>query len=189
MMETTIRSLKDYARRIGSEVHYKEIPYPPTPPTNVTYHRRYLYFKDGSAFFVCYADSKELGPQGVISGVFKSLDIPSSFNAEFRKRDILDKLNVFPSKKNCKSGIPSFDSKVRIKTNDTAVLKRFLQERNMQNFIIDGLNSGDAMLVGINMLDMGFVLELKGKSLIGVYTQMTWIEDRNMIERLFKIMD
>jgi hypothetical protein len=188
-METTISLLKNHARRIGSEVNYKEIPYPPTPPTNETYHRRYLYFKYGSAFFVCYADSKELGPQGVFSGVFKILDVPSSFNAEFRKRDILDKLNVFQSKSGFKSGIPSFDSKVRIKTNDKALLKRFLQERNMQNLILVGLNSGDAMLIGINMLDMGFVAELKGKAFIGVYTQMTWIEDTNMIEKLFKILD
>lgn len=189
MIEKTISSLKDYARKIGSEVHYKEIPYPPTPPNNVTYHRRYLYFKDGPVYFICYADSKELGPQGVFSGVFKTLDAPLSFNVEFRKKDILDKMNVFPSKKICKSGIPSFDSKVKIKTNDQAILKRFLQEREMQNLILDGLNCGDAMLVAINMLDMGFVPELKGKSFIGVYTQMTWIEDRNMIEKLFKVVD
>lgn len=181
--------LKDYARRIGAEVNHKEIPYPPTPPYNVIYHRRYLYFKLGSAFFVCYADSKELGPQGVFSGVFQTLDIPTSFNAEFRKRDILDKLNVFQLKKSFKSGIPSFDSKVRIKTNDKAMLNRLLQERKLQKLILDGLNSGDAMLIGINMLDMGFAAELKGKSFIGVYTQMTWIEDKNMIENLFRILD
>jgi hypothetical protein len=189
MISSSLNSIEDYARKLGSEVHYKEIPYPPTPPNNITYHRRYLYFNDGSTFFVCYADSKELGPQGVYSGVLKNLDIPLSFNAEFRKRDILDKLNIFPSKKTCKSGIPSFDFKVRIKTTDKALLKRLLQERNMQNLILDGLNSGDAMLVGINMLNAGFIPELKGRSLIGIYTQMTWIEDRNMIERLFKIMD
>jgi len=189
MMDKTIRSLKDYARGIGSEVHYKETPYPPTPPTNVTYHRRHLYFKDGSTFFLCFADSKELGPQGVFSGVFKILDAPSSFNAEFRKRDILDRMNIFPSKKICKSGIPSFDSKVKIKSNDRAMLKRFLQERGMQNLILDGLQSDDAMLVGINMLDVDFVPELKGRSAIGLYTQMTWIEDKNMMAGLFDLMN
>lgn len=185
MINTTINSLEDYARKIGSEVHYQEIPYPPTPPNNITYHRRHLYFKDDTAIYICYADSKELGPQGVFSGVFIPFDVLISFQMEARKKDVLDKLNPFGGKKKFKSGIPSFDAKVSIKTNDDAIMKRLLQDRSLQNIILYGTEVGEAFIAGINAAGIGFVPELKGKSHFGIFTRQSWIEDAKTIEKLF----
>lgn len=184
----TLENIKDFARKTGREIVFKEQAYPPIPPNNIIYHRRTLYIQNGNSYFVCYADSKEMGPRGLFSGVFIPTSLPKSCQMVFQKKDILDRINFFQKKKYLKSGIPGFDSKVSIKSYDRSLVLRFLQEKNMQNKIIKGLNAKEAMQVGVNYLNIDFVPHFKGKSHFGIYTQMTWIEDTKTIENLFQIL-
>ena len=92
---SSVDNLKEFARKTGREIEFEEKVYPPAPPNNITYHRRTLYIPNGNSYFVCYADSKEMGPQGVFSGVFAPIELPDSFQVVFRKKDILDKINIF----------------------------------------------------------------------------------------------
>jgi hypothetical protein len=189
MSISSIEKLKEFARKTGRQIEFKENSYPPVPPNNITYHRRTLYIPNGSSYFVCYADSKEMGPQGLFSGVFIPIEMHASFRVVFRKKDILNKINIFQKKKYLKSGIPGLDSKVSIESQDQASVKRILQDRKMQNKIINGLNSADAMIAGVNHMNIDFVPEFKGRSHFGIYTQMTWIEDTKTIENLFRIIE
>lgn len=188
MSISTIDKLKEFARKSGREIEFKEKSYPPAPPNNVTYHRRMLYIQDGNRFFVCFADSTGMGADALFSGVFIPYQLPRDFQMLARKKDIMDKLNPFGKKKTCKTGIPSIDSKIRIESGYPAEVKRMLQDRGMQNKIIDGLSLTDAMQAGVNHMNVDFVPELKGKSHFGIYTQMTWIEDTKIIENLFGIL-
>ena len=188
MSVSSVDRIKEFARKSGREVVYNEQAYPPVPPSNITYHKRTLYIPNGNSYFICFANSKELGPQGVFSGVFIPIDLPNSFQVVFRKKDILDKLNLLQRKKFVKSGIPGIDSKISIQTNEQAIVKRMLQERNMQHRIKNGLDSADAMLAGVNHMEVDFVPGLKARSHFGIYTQMTWFEDASIIEKLFQII-
>jgi len=180
---------KSFAKKTGREIDFKEQPYPSAIVHKVTYHRRSLYIRNGRSYFICFADSKEMGPQGLYSGVFIPFDAHKGFKMTARKKDVLDRLNPFSNKKLCKTGIPSFDAKVRIESSGPAEVKRVFQNRSMQQLVIDGLDVDDAMMIGINALDLGFVPELKEGSHLGIFTRQKWFDKEKEIEDLFKLIE
>ena len=107
-----IDNLKHFAKSTGCVAEFNEFAYPSTSLHHVIYHRRTLIIPNGNSVFECYSDSKELGHQGLFSGVFVPFDAIASFTMEARKRNILDKINLFSRKKTFKSGTPGFDSTV-----------------------------------------------------------------------------
>lgn len=186
---SSVEVLKTFANRTGREFDYTETPYPSAMMSKVTYHRRTVYIPDGNKNFACFADSKEMGPKALFSGVFVPFEAPQSTTIVIRKKDILDKMNPFGKKKTCTTGIPTFDSLVRITSNEPAVVKRIFQDRNIQNLVREAFKLDMVIIVGINDLDVGFVPALKGKSHLGIYTQQEWIQDSKRIEQLFHLLD
>lgn len=181
--------LKEFAKSSDREFEYKEAPYHSAMMSKITYHRRKIYIPNGKSFYVCFADSKEVGPKALFSGVFMPYEAPLSTTMEIRKKDVLDKLNPFGKKNQCKTGIPSFDSLVRITSNEPAAVKRIFQDRNIQHLVRDAFKLDPVIIIGINDLDLGFVPELKGKSHLGVFTQQEWIIDGGKIEKLFNLIE
>lgn len=186
---STIEALKTFASRSGREFDYTETPYPSAMMSKITYHRRKIYIPNGKSFYVCFADSKEMGPKALFSGVFMPYETPQSTTIVIRKKDVLDKLNPFGKKDRCKTGIPSFDSLVRITSNEPAAVKRIFQDRNIQNLVRNAFKLDPVIIIGINDLDLGFVPALKGKSQLGVYTQQEWILDGKRIEKFFDLLE
>ena len=187
---TTI--LKEFAKRTDRNFEFTEKPYPSVAMHKVTYHRRMLFIPNNineNSYFVCFGDSKELGPKALFSGVFMHVDLPVSTIMTVRKKDVLDKLNPFSKKKYCKTGIPGFDSQVRITADDPAAVKRVFQDRKMQKLVKDAIKLDAGIIVGINDVNIDFVPILKEKSHLGVYIQQEWILDCKMIEKLFDLME
>jgi len=186
---STVEALRKFANRTGREFDYTETPYPSAMMHKVTYHRRTIYIPDGNKSFVCFADSKEMGPQALFSGVFVPFEASTSTRVVIRKKDIIDKLNPFGKKKTCNTGIPGFDSLVRITSNEPAFVKRIFQDRNIQNLVSDAFKLNEVIIIGINDLDLGFIPTFKGTSHLGIYTQQEWIVDGKMIEKLFHLIE
>jgi len=186
---STVEVLKTFANRTGREFDYTETPHPSAMMHKVTYHRRTVYIPDGNTNFACFADSKEMGPQALFSGVFIPYEASSSTTIVIRKKDIIDKLNPFGKKKTCTTGIPTFDSLVRITSNEPAVVKRIFQDRYIQNLVREAFKLDEVITIGINDLDLGFVPALKGKTHLGIYTQQEWITDAKLIEKLFFLIE
>lgn len=185
--------LKEFARGSDREFEYNEVPHPSSDMiSKITYHRRNLYIPENSnstCYFVCFADSKEMGPKALFSGVFMPFDVLKTTTLDVRKKDILDKLNPFGKKNICKTGTPTFDSQYQISSNDPTAVKRIFQNRGIQNLVADAFKLDGVIQVGINNADVEFVPGLKGKSQLGIYTRQEWITDGRMIEKLFGLME
>jgi hypothetical protein len=189
---TSIELLNDFARKTNRKVESSEKPYPTAKLHRVTYHRRTLFMPNDvneGSYFVCFGDSREFGNYAVFSGVFTSIDIPSSSRIIVRNKDILDKLNPFGKKKYCKTGIPTFDAMTRIEANDPVMVKKIFQERKMQNLVKHAIKLDPGIIISINDADVDFVPGLKGKSQLGIFITREWILDPRLIERLFNIFD
>ncbi len=191
--KTAQEILQEFAHRTDRDFDYKEVPYPSSAMmSKITYHKRTLVIPENSnhtSYFVCFADSKEMGPKALFSGVFMPFDIPKSTSVVIRKKDVLDKLNPFGKKNFCKTGTPTFDKQYQISSNDPTVVKRIFQERPVQKLVRDAFKIEGVIMVGINEVDVDFVPGLKGKSQLGIYTQQEWITDGRKIENLFAIVD
>ncbi len=185
--------LKVFAKNTGRSFEFKEEPHPSADMiSKITYHRRYLYIPENSnnsCYFVCFADSKEMGPKALFSGVFMPFDVPKTTTLDVRKKDILDKLNPFGKKNICKTGTPTFDTQYQISSNDHTAVKRIFQNRGIQNLVADAFKLDGVIQVGINDVDVEFVPGLKGKSQLGIYTRQEWITDERMIEKMFGLME
>lgn len=181
---------KYFAKKTGREINCSEIPYPTVAMHKVTYHRRTLYIPDNSnksSFFICFADSREMGPKALFSGVFMPLDLRKSTTVFITKKDILDKMNPFGKKKYCTTGITGFDSMVQVKSNECDYVKRIFQDRKTQKMVTEAFKLEGVINISINDVDLNFVPAFKDKSNIGIYTGQEWIEDKKTIEHLFSI--
>ncbi len=187
--KSSIEILKEFARRTHRRVEYSEKSYPDVYP--VTFHRRTLYVPDNefeSSYYVCFHDSKEMGEYNLFSGVFTSIDVPLSTEAKVRKKDILDKLNPKIKKHSYKTG-SNFDSKAVIMGNDADRIKRIFSKSSIQKIALKVFEPEEVFFIGINVLDVDFVPGLKGKSHFGIFTTRKWILDKEMIEKLFLLIE
>lgn len=190
--ESAIDPIKDYARKTGRELIYKERPYPAVAMQRNIYHRRTLYLKGtlgNTPCFACFADSREFGKYALFSGIFIPVDLPLTSNISIRNKDILDKINPFNKNKQLKTAIPSMDRKTFITGNDPLAVKKIFQERRFQQLTDKALPLDPGIVIAINQADIGFIPAFENKSHLGIFITNEWITDTRLIEKLYNIAE
>ena len=189
--------LKAFANKSGRSIHYIKSPYEESYEHWVkrVWYQRKIYIPNNSSsssFYVSYADAKSvnLNSENVLySGVFIPLNLPLTAKISIRKKDILDKINIFNRNKFLKSGFGHFDAKTTIRGNDTLSAQKLLKSRKVQDTILAAFHKEESLVAGVNIADTDFVPSLKKQSVLGIYSVSGWIFDAELIEFLFERME
>jgi len=193
--KSSIDILKEFAKRTGRNVEFSTKNHDYTIMHPVRYHQRSLYIPnnpDQTSFFICYGDSgapSNIGESVLYSGVFIPVDLPGDSIIKIRKKDILDKLNIFKKKKYLKSGFENFDAQTTIRGNDSLSAQKIAKSRKVQENILEAFNLDESLSIGLNTVNASFVPRLKDRSLFGIYTLNGWILEEKKIEKLFEVME
>lgn len=188
--KTAIEKLKDFANRTHRKIDYCENAYPSNALHPITYHRRFVSIAENNfnhIFYASFGDSRRLDNLSTISGVFFPIDVATETKINVRKMHIFDKLNLFGKKKYYKTGVDSFDSKVIFEEFTAIGTNKIFTNTKIQKLILEAFDFDMKLRVGINMFNLDFIPELKGKSFIGIYNTITWLTDSSEIEFLFKL--
>ena len=189
--------LKEFADKTQRSFHYVKSPYEETYEHWVkrVWHQRKIYIPNsskGSSFFVSYADAKSVNlnsENALYSGVFIPVNLPSIAKISIRKKDILDKINVFSKNQFLKSGFGHFDKRATIRGNDTLSAQKLLKSRKIQDAILESFLKEESLVAGVNKADTDFVTPLKNQSVLGIYSISGWIFDPELIEFLFERLE
>ncbi len=190
--KSAIEILTEFAKNTGRKIEFLEQPYPKGFIRPVAYHKRKLYIpgnKEETSYFICYQDSTEFGEHAMYSGVFVPISVPESFRIKVRKKDVIDKLNVFSRKKSIKTENQDFDSQVVLTVSDPDKAKLILKNKNIQGIIIKAFKLNEEFKIAINEVDISFVPPFKNKSYFGIYSTQQWILERETIETLFWLIE
>ena len=186
--KTTIEWLSEYAELTNRKIYFSESSYPSNALHPVTLHKRHFYIPntaDELSFLVGFSDPKSLNSTDLFFGVFFPIELDKSNHILIREKNIIDKINPFFNKKTIKFNSDSFNSSVAIFGNDIDSVKTYFNLNVVQNLIIQSLKIEQAMLIGINEIDLNFVPAFINKSNFGLYTKLKWIIEKNKIETLF----
>jgi len=189
--------LKEFAKRSGRDVEYTKRPYRKSAEHWVIrrWHQRALYIPNnpkGTTFFVSYADSGSLNlnsEQVLFSGVFIPVNLPIHAKIKMRKKDILDKLNIFSKKKFLKSGFSNINAQIAMQGNDLLTAQKLLKSRKVQDALLSAFNKDIGLTAGLNTVNADFVPHLKDHSVFGIYSLNGWILENELIEFLFRKME
>lgn len=186
-----LKILCDFAKRTNRNIVFKEVPYPTYFGNRLTKYRTTVYISDRnkeSCYFICFWDPfLKIAEYTNFSGIF--FPISNSLNQAFtiRKRNILDNLNLLSGKSFDKTGLAEFDSKVVIKNFNHSPLPKLFHHSKAQYLMVQALNIKNALKIGMNLVDVGFVPALNNRSHVGIYSQQEWFLDFPQIEQLFEI--
>lgn len=194
---TSYNTLKAFSKKSGRDIEFIKAPHEKSSVHWVSrvWHQRKLYIPNnpkGTSFFVSFADARSvnLNSEDVLySGVFIPIPLPSAARISMRKKDILDKLNVFNKKKFLRSGFRHFDARVTIRGNDSLNAQKLLKSRKVQDAILEAFNKEESLAAGMNTVNADFVPQLKDQSVFGIYSLSGWILEEELIEFLFERME
>jgi hypothetical protein len=193
--KSSIDILKEFAKRTGRDIDFTTKDHDYTIMYAVRYHQRSLYIPNNqnhTSYFICYGDSgapSNIGESVLYSGVFIPVDLPKHSSIKIRKKDILDKINIFKKKKYLRSGFENFDDKTTIRGNDTLSAQKIAKSRKVQDNILKTFELDVSLTAGLNTVKADFVPHLEGRSLFGIYSLNGWILEDKKIEELFSIME
>ena len=193
--KSSIDILKEFAKRTGRDIEFsvKDHDYAVLHP--VRYHQRSLYITNNpgqTSYFICYGDSgapANIGEKVLYSGVFIPVDLPRDSIIKIRRKDILDKLNIFKKKKYLRSGFENFDAQATIRGSDSLSAQKIAKSRKVQENILKAFILDESLTIGLNTVNANFVPHLKNQSFLGVYSLNGWILEDKKIEQLFSIME
>lgn len=191
--KSNIELLKEFAYYTKREIFYKEEQYPLSSYRQIPRFKTTVYIpnnKEGTSYFVLYSDPYcKIGEHTSFCGVYIPIKVPLTTKINFRKKDILDKLNPFNNGKLLNTGNSFFDSKVVTKGNNIQLTQSLLTETGFQNKIIESFKLNELNMFSINETDVDFVEDLKGKSHFCIYNPQKWILDNSIIEKWFEIIE
>lgn len=188
---STINQLAEIAQLTNRKIFVSEAPYPGSAMNPVTLHKRTVYMPDAnndSCFLGAFSDPKRFDKNNMFFGVFITTSYPLSSTFEVRKKDTLDRINPFLSRKSLRSGNDSFDKAVVINGNDERLIRKILCSTETQQVILDALAMKEYWYAGLNAVDLEFVPDGKRKSFFGIFTRQLWIVDKGRIETLFQLV-
>jgi len=139
-----------------------------------------------NSYFIS-AQSTNFDKYRLYSGIFFPVSGYDNYKLLIRKRDQLDKFSFRKNKLRIKIGNSSFDSKVHVETNNDIETHKLLSSSKIQLEIIEYLQSADLLFIGFNEINPGFNKDLEGKKFLSVFTSMTWMLDKKMIDAAYKL--
>ena len=187
---STLSELSEIAQLTNRKIFVSEAPYPGSALNPVTLHRRTVYMPDSKnnhCFLAAFSDPKSFEKNNMFFGVFITISSPLSSNFEIRKKDTLDRLNPFLSRKSLRLGSNSFDKTSVISGNDERLMRKILSATLTQQLILDALAMKEYWFAGLNSVDLGFIPDYKRQSCFGIFTRQAWIVDKSRIEALFQL--
>ncbi|WP_321279431.1 hypothetical protein [Marinifilum fragile] len=190
--KSSIEKLKDFALKTHRKINFSEKAYPSNALHPVTYHRRFVSIPGNDykrVFFACFGDSRRLDNFSIYSGVFFPIDVSRETKICVRKKHIFDKISLFVRKKYYKTGVDSFDSQVVFDEFTAIGINKIFINAKIQKLILKAFDFDVRLRVGINMLNIDFVPELKGKSYVGIYTTQDWFINSSEIEILYDLAE
>jgi len=185
---SNLEILSQYAEQTGRVCTTDEKPIPLGAVAKVTYHYRTFFMADSEEdgpWLVGYSNPTAFHKFALFWGVFLPLPFPASAQAEISSKDIFDTLNPFSKKSNYVTAIHSFDSKVVIRGKDFSGWEKLLDNKLIQNDILEILQKDPAMRIGINKPECNFVPALAQSPFLSIYTTTRWIMDFEYVEGLF----
>ncbi|WP_421920602.1 hypothetical protein [Marinifilum sp.] len=190
--ESSIEKLKDFASKTHRKINCCEKLHPSNSLHPVSYYRRFISIPENDekqVFFACFADSRKLDHFFSYSGVFFPIDVATETKICIRKMKVFDKMNLFSKKIHYKTGINAFDSQVVFEDFTAIGTNQIFTNTKIQEVILKVFDFDMRLKVGVNMLNIDFIPELKGKSHIGIYLTNEWYSDFSMIELLFNLAE
>ncbi|MDQ2180391.1 hypothetical protein [Marinifilum sp. D714] len=190
--KSAIEKLKDFALKTHRKIDFSKKVYPSNALHPLTYQRRFVSIPGNDfkrVFFACFRDSRRLDNFSIYSGVFFPIDVSGDTKICVRKKHILDKMSLFGKKKYYKTGTNTFDSQVVFDEFTAIGTNKIFTNNKIQNLILKVFDFDGRLRVGINMLNLDFITELKGRSFIGIYTTQGWYTNSSEIEILYDLAD
>jgi hypothetical protein len=190
--KSAIQKLKDFADRTHRKIDFNEKAFPSNAIHPLTYYRRYVSIPENDynqIFYVCFGDSRKLDNYSTFSGVFFPLDLAGETQICVRKKQIMDKMSLFGKKKSYKTGIDSFDSQVVFEEFTAIATNKIFTNLKIQELILKAFDFDMRLRVGVNMLNLDFIPELKGRTYIGIYSTQNWYTNLSEIEILFSLAE
>ncbi|RKD96004.1 hypothetical protein [Marinifilum flexuosum] len=190
--KSVIEKLKDFALKTHRKIDFSEKAYPSNALHPVSFHRRFVSIPDNDykrVFFACFEDSRKLDNYSVYSGVFFPIDVSNETKICVRKKHMFDKMSLFGKKQYYKTGVDSFDSQVVFDEFTAIGTNKIFTNDKIQNLILKVFDFDARLRVGINMLNLDFMPELKGRSYIGIYTSQNWFTNSSEIEILYDLAE
>jgi hypothetical protein len=117
------------------------------------------------------------------------INVPLATKLNFRKKDVLDKVNPFSRKEIVKTGNRLFDSKVVTRGNDFKLIHSMLVDKQFQKAIIDSFKMKGLFYFSINETNIDFVEKFKGKSHFCIYNPQNWVLDFSIVEKWYKMIE
>ena len=188
--KTAIQKLKDFAQKTHRTIDFIDKTYPSNALHPITYHRRYVNIPENrynSLAYISFVDSRKLDNFSTFSGVFMPIDVSTETKICVRRRNIYHKMNLFGKKKYYKTGIESFDSKVVFDEFTAIGTNKIFTNEKIQQLILKAFDFDARLKVGINMLNLDFIPEMKNKSHLGIYSLQNWYTELSEIEILFNL--
>ncbi|PKP03611.1 MAG: hypothetical protein CVU11_07650 [Bacteroidetes bacterium HGW-Bacteroidetes-6] len=183
--KTTLDILSEFAKQTGRTIISSETEYPGNAIHPVDYHKRSfcIPFSDASECFLAgISNPKSYSDNAFFFGVFFTVSAPLTSNFIISKKDILDRIAISGRKSILKTGTASFDSMFLIKGNDRNSLLKLIPDSYSLELCTGLLNLRKNFKMGLNICNLDFAAELKGKSTFGIFTYQGWILDFDFLE-------
>lgn len=190
--KSAIEKLKDFALKTHRKIDCSEKAYPSNALYPVSYHRRFVCIPENelnTRFFICFGDSRRLDNFALFSGVFFPVNVAAETKICVRKKHIVDKMNLFGRKKHYKTGSDSFDSQVVFEEFTAIGTNKIFTDLYNQKLMLKIFDFDMRLRIGVNMFNLDFIPELKGKSYLGIYTNQNWFTNSSEIEILFDLAE
>lgn len=196
--KSVIDILKDYALSNNKEIKHYRDEYRVSSIKPRFFYRSYSVINNvpnNSVLFVSYADSKAFGESSFFSGLFFPISVSSSAKINIRRKDILDRLNVFLKPNIYRSRFSNFNSNVLIDGNDNYFASKLLDNNKVQDLILELLKVDARINIGVNNIKFAEVAELKNEFskdsneiYFEVYIKGEWFLETSVINNLFVIV-
>jgi hypothetical protein len=136
--------------------------------------------------FYSYHDPMGLVGKFYFSGVFCRSIQPLTTHISVRKKNIIDRINIFGSKKGLLKTGTQYDTEVHITTRiDDQPDISFLHRKEIQNAISKVQSIDERFYFGVNDLMLTEAEPLQSGSVFGFYIIKDWIYDEEMIGMIY----
>ena len=190
--KSNIQKLQDFARKTGRQIYFTEEQYPLPSYRKIPKFKRTVYIPydhSNQLYFVLFGDPYyKIAEHTIFCGIYFKTNIPQAARLNFKRKDILDKLNPFLSKKTIKSGSRFFDSKIVTAGNDDSIVNRYFNHSVLQRLMIESLDSKYFLNFSINETNVDFVPDLADSSHFALVNSQEWVLEERTIESWFQKM-
>lgn len=176
MEEQAIRKLEEFARQTKKEIQVKKE------------NGQAVIIKGGdNLYFIACDRELNSGFRSFFSGVFTTASEPCPSRMDIVKKGFLDHLSFRIGYQAVKIGIPVFDKKYRITSNNPPMVHRLMGTTDGRNAVDAALDIRPGMTVSINEIVTEVVPEIRDHAQLSVYLFKDWMTNGEEIDRLFEV--